>query len=1259
MVSSPIAGADGLVKVFDSTSGTLLFVLPNPSPGFGEYFGNAVAISGTRVIVGAQFDVIGATDAGSAYVYDLSSGTPTVPVLTLNNPSPAGMDRFGFSVAISGTRVVVGAIWDDTSGTDAGRAYVYDLSSGTPTVPVATLDNPMPGPALQPAFGYAVGISGTQVVVGTIGDSTGALAAGSAYVYDLSSGTPTVPVLTLNNPGPAANDEFGVSVAISGTRVVVGAFFDDTGASNAGSVYVYDLGSGTPTVPVLTLNNPGPAVGDEFGISVAISGTMVVVGALFDDTGASNAGSAYVYDLGSGTPTVPVLTLNNPGPAFNDEFGNSVAISGTQVVVGAWQDNTGANDAGSAYVYDVSSGTPTVPVATLNSASTATQDQFGNSVAVSGALMVVGAYFEDTGAVNAGSAYVYDLTSSTPTVPVFTLNNPTPVPNDYFGFSVAISGTRVVVGASLDDTGAANSGSAYVYDLNSVTPTMPVATLNNPAPASGDAFGTSVAISGSRVVVGSPDRDMGVGDAGRACVYDLSSLTPTVPVVTLNNPSVGTSDEFGISVAISGTRVVVGAYFDDTGAPEAGRAYVFDLSSGTPTVPAVTLNNPSPAAGDFFGYSVAISGARVVVGAHNDDTGATDAGSAVVYDVSSETPTVPVATLNDPNPAASDNFGYSVSIADTRVVVAAYRKNAIAGGAGEVFVYDLAGATPTVPVATLISPQQEVNAYFGFSVSIDAFTIAIGTPLDDSTAFDKGAAYVFGLLQQVVIATDADATGAGLPAGTRFVSFTAPDVGVFGGKVLTPDGKKLDAVFSEAGTVLLSEVQMVAVDPAGGAEMGMITKLAAPTGDAVLATLDRRSGATAENDQVLFVGLKAGAPKAMARKGQTLAGMAGVKLKSFLTLDGNGATTFFSGKLSGAGVNSGNNTAILAAGPISGVASLPESGAPVSGLRVLVRKGDILPDGRKVKIIATLVGQAGTLAEGRWRGGPNDIGVRLTFTDKTQALYLVPADATGPADWLLLGKTDGDAGADLPGAKLLSFNLPAHAPGATVFDSLLKIGPGGITRKTNRAVFDALGVETRGPISLRRLAQLAGPVPSTTGTPVSGSELARLRSTLAGLGRASSYVASSTLPGERGPRDTIYDARGDGELRQLARIGRDAPDGGRFDRFVSVAKPDGQGYGALVSALLAISRRDGVTVKNRAALYGRDSDGNMRRLLRAGDMIESAGPGSALKAVKSFVALGAAAGSIGAARGYDDTGRVSVLVTFADRTQAVVRVQVP
>ncbi len=355
----------GMVKVFHSGTGALLFVLPNPSPAVGDWFGISVGISGTRVVVGARYDDTGATDAGNAYVYEITSATPTVPVVTLNNPSPAADDRFGHSVAISGTRVVVGAPNDDSGATDAGRGYVYELTSGTPNVPLLTLNNP--SPALGDHFGSSVAIDGTRVVVGAWSYDTGASNAGSAYVYDLASPTPTVPNATLNNPRPAKFDQFGHSVAISGTQVVVGAPWDVTGATHPGSAFVYDLTSATPTIPSVTLNNPSPAANGWFGGSVAISGTRVVVGAKFDATGATDTGSAYIYDLTSATPTVPTATLNNPSPAWRDNFGNSVSIFGTRVVVGAPYDDTGAKDAGSAYVYNLTSATPTVPSATLNS----------------------------------------------------------------------------------------------------------------------------------------------------------------------------------------------------------------------------------------------------------------------------------------------------------------------------------------------------------------------------------------------------------------------------------------------------------------------------------------------------------------------------------------------------------------------------------------------------------------------------------------------------------------------------------------------------------------------------------------------------------------------------------------------------------------------------------------------------------------------------------------------------------------------------
>jgi hypothetical protein len=748
----------GVVKVYDSTNGALLLTLTNPSPTAGDNFGSSVAISGTRVVVGAYRDDTGANNTGSAYVYNLSSVTPTVPVATLNNPGPEPEAQFGSAVAISAAKVVVGAPRAGEGASLKGRAFVYDLNSATPSVPMVTVNVPTTGSNQR--FGNSVAILGTRMAVAAYFDDTGASHAGSVYVYEISSATPTVPVLTFNNPSPVADGNFGTSISISGSRMAVG-----TPGHYPGRVYVYDLDSGMPTLsgvpraPLFVLSNPNSLAADIFGNSVSMSDTRVMVGAFLDDTGATDAGRAYAYDLSAGSPTVPVATLNNPGPAVGDAFGSSVAISGTRVVSGAPLDDAPGTDAGTAYLYELGSPTPTVPTATLNGPGAAhvAGDNFGNAVAVSGTLVVVGSSSADVGVSNAGIVQVYDLSSGTPTVPVITLPNPSPTTGDNFGYSVAVSGSRIVVGVWQDDTGASNAGSAYVYDLGGATPGVPVVTLNNPSATLGDNFGYSVSISGTLVLVGVPFDDTGASDAGTVYVYDVGSGTPNVPIHSLNNPSPGpfTGDNFGNAVSISGSRVAVGASFDDQGTFDDGSVHLYDLNSGTPTVPVATLLNLGTAANDLFGTSVAISGTRVVVGAIQDDTGASNSGSAYVFDLSSGTPTVPVATLNNPGPFTADNFGWSVGISGTRVVVGADGDDTGASAAGSAYVYDLLSGTPTVPVATLNNPTPTVGELFGRAVAIDGTTVAIGTPSEDTVASDEGAAYIYGPLY----ATTTAATG--------------------------------------------------------------------------------------------------------------------------------------------------------------------------------------------------------------------------------------------------------------------------------------------------------------------------------------------------------------------------------------------------------------------------------------------------------------------------------------------------------------------
>jgi hypothetical protein len=511
-------------------------------------------------------------------------------------------------------------------------------------------------------------------------------------------------------------------VAISGTQTVVGAHQDDTGAANAGSAYVYDLSSGTPTIPVATLNNPGPAASDNFGHSVAIYGTQVVVGAYLDDTGATDSGSAYVYDLSGGTPTVPVATFNNPGPATDDYFGHSVAISGTRVVVGAYRDDTGAQDAGSAYVYDLSSGTPTVPVATLNNPDPGDTnyfglygDRFGFAVAIAGTRVVVGASGQDSmGPVDGGTAYVYDLSGGTPTVPIVTLNNPNPTFKSGFGDAVAISGTLVVVGAYQGVTSAMNAGIVHVYDLSQGTPTVPMATLQNPNPTASDLFGVSVAVDGTNVAIGAPGEDAVMPDKGQAYVFGPGDKTTLAPMLVAPASNVVTGNPVSVSYSL----------------PEAALPGSVKLSFGATQL---TLAESEGAAGEHtFSFNPAnptasaqvVAGEPVTDGVYSvtlscqDALGNPEASSAAAANVIVDTTAPTLMLPSDITVATTNAAGATVN----------YTASANDGGSGVAISSFLPASGSTFPLGLTTVNATAVD--HAGNMATGSFTITVGYLVD-------------------------------------------------------------------------------------------------------------------------------------------------------------------------------------------------------------------------------------------------------------------------------------------------------------------------------------------------------------------------------------------------------------------------------------------------------------------------------------------------------------------------------------------------
>jgi len=413
------------------------------------------------------------------------------------------------------------------------------------------------------------------------------------------------------------NDLFGNSVAISDDTLVVGAFSEDSSATGingnqnnntatgAGAAYVFTR-SGTVWSQQAYLKASNSSGGDFFGASVAISGDTIVVGAFYEDSNATGvngdqsnnsvleAGAAYVFTR-SGTTWSQQAYLKASNTDVNDHFGHSVAISGDTLVVGAFQERsnaTGINgnqgdnsatDAGAAYVF-TRNGTTWSQQAYLKASNTGGGDVFGNSVAISDDTIVVGALRE--GSV-AGAAYVYTRNGMTWSQQAYLKASNTDV-NDHFGRSVAISGDTLVVGAFVenssatgingdqDDNSAFRAGAAYVFTRSGTTWSQQ-AYLKASNTGGRDNFGWFVAISGNTLVVAADEEDSNAtginGDQGDNSVSNSGAVyvftrngTTWSQQAYLKASNTGGGDEFGYSVAISGNTLVVGAHREDSNA---------------------------------------------------------------------------------------------------------------------------------------------------------------------------------------------------------------------------------------------------------------------------------------------------------------------------------------------------------------------------------------------------------------------------------------------------------------------------------------------------------------------------------------------------------------------------------------------------------------------------------------------------------------------------------------------------------------------
>ncbi len=378
---------------------------------------------------------------------------------------------------------------------------------------------------------------------------------------------------------------------------------------------------------------------DYFGSSVDIDGDIAVVGAHYDDNPGMNSGGVYVLARGVNNTWLQVAKISptDGTSSAGDWFGRSVAIDGDYIVVGAPQ------EAGSGGIYVFRKGATAATwtqVARFVDATGVTGDQLGYAVDISENYIIAGApNDEPVGALansNNGSVSIYQRNIATSVWSLIGKRVASDgLAGDAYGSSVSIDGDFAAIGAPMDDYAGnrINAGSVYVNE-NLSNAWSEIAHLHASDYLRDDNYGTSVAISGANLFVGSPLNDVSAKqNAGSVYVHfqDEGGINAWGEVENLIADDFTAADQFGISVAADGDVVAIGAHFDDVHGFHSGSGYIFDGSGGWLQV--AKLDDAFGELNDNFGYAIGLSGTTVIIGAWKDDNfDVLDQGSVSIFD---------------------------------------------------------------------------------------------------------------------------------------------------------------------------------------------------------------------------------------------------------------------------------------------------------------------------------------------------------------------------------------------------------------------------------------------------------------------------------------------------------------------------------------------------------------------------------------------------------------------------------------------------
>lgn len=694
-------------------------IRPQKNSGI-SFLGNSVDVLGNRVVAGAI--------DGRYYcvvIFEFENNT-WVEKTILKSSVAEELSGFGNSVSLSGDRLLVGEPLSNVPFTSGGAAYLFDYNGENWVETVRFHDS-----ATFSRFGHAVSLDGDRALIGAHGHSFSNIGiAGAAFMYEFN-GAEWVETQMLTASHMSGGDFFGFSVSLQGERALIGAGnargLDNT---HTGSVYYFAF-ENESWVQKQEFFASDPTQSNRFGHSVSMYGDRALIGDTSGTVNDIDVGSAYVFSL-DGQSWHQEYQLLAPDGQSLDKFGWSVALSDGHAFIGADKHDPHAEDSGAAYVFK-DDGQEWIFEDKISFLEGAKSDAFGTALSVSGDWALVGAIWDNNGAIGSGAAYIFNYNNNWELAAK--LIAPNVSQNDHFGYAVSLLHERALVSQYKNPVGAKYYGAVNVYNFDGEdwNATDQIISLGS---SSSDEFGHSLAQTEDFIFIGAPGTQTDNSLEGEVHVYEFDGIS------WVENSRISASDghrfsSFGYSLSANNDRLLVGAIGMEGMNGNTGAVYEFQYN-GQQWVETVKIEVANGIAVTQFGYSLAMNEDTVLIGSYNNGV---EPGLAIIFNFDGN------SWLQSHEFSVVDNdeapwFGSRVALMGQRALVSAVNPEFPTNAIGAVYVFEDRGGnwTQTLKINT---PDRSFGYGIGNSLGMTEDFILIGDVYDDERGSGAGAVYVF------------------------------------------------------------------------------------------------------------------------------------------------------------------------------------------------------------------------------------------------------------------------------------------------------------------------------------------------------------------------------------------------------------------------------------------------------------------------------------------------------------------------------------